>query len=452
MSALQAIFELVDAPDPYRQAPADLRALQLEAVRDLSAKRRAQIKVLERRAAEVGLGDVTELQQVVPLLFSHTTFKTYPESFVDHGRWSRMNVWLQTLSTRPVDVPDIEGVRDVDDWVARLRDAGHFVFTSSGTSGKPSFMNHTAADLEVSNRAMVTCMRNSHPAFRAGKRPVFVPFPRYGTHRMIEQVGNAVRAIGREGDIYFLSDEPATAGDTMRGARMRRAIANGTATPAEIAEFEAAGQRRQQRVGEDLSKLLDRLLECRHEPVFINGMWPLIYLLVQSSRKRGIADGDFHPDTVITIGGGLKGAKLPPDFREQVQRFFGVPTRNYAMTYGMVEMTGTAPYSYEAEGYALPPWIVPLVLDKAGEKLLNPADGKGVVEGRFAFIDLLVEGRWGGIITGDKVTVDFSPDRDDLRTAVVRDIARYQDLEEGEDKLSCAGTMEEYVRGAVEDT
>ena len=450
MSALQRILELVDAPDPYRQAPADLRALQLQAVRELSALRRGQIKLLDKRAADVGLGEVDQLQDVVPLLFSHTTFKTYPDSFVDEGRWNRMNLWLQTLSTRPVDAVDVSGVRDVDGWVARLRDAGHYVFTSSGTSGKPSFMNHTAADLDVSNRAMIASIRNSHPAFRGEKRPVFVPFPRYGTHRMIEQVGNAVKAIGREGEIYFLSDEPATAGDVMRGARMRRAIANGTATPAAIAEFEAAGTRRQQRVAADLATLLDRLLERRHEPLFINGMWPLIYLLVQAARKRGIPDGDFHPDTVITIGGGLKGAKLPEDFREQVQRFFGVPAHNYAMTYGMVEMSGTAPYSYAAEGYALPPWIVPLVLDKAGERLLNPDDGKGVVEGRFAFIDLLVEGRWGGIITGDKVTVDFSAGRDNLQTAIVREIARYQDLEEGEDKLSCAGTMEEYVRGAVE--
>jgi hypothetical protein len=451
MSALKTIFELVDAPDPYRQAPADLRALHLEAVRELTALRRGQIKLLDRRAAEVGVREVNKLQDVVPLLFSHTTFKTYPDSFVDEGRWSRMNLWLQTLSTRPVDSVDIDGVRDVDGWVARLRDTGHYVFTSSGTSGKPSFMNHTGADLDVSNRAMITSIRNSHPAFRTEKRPVFVPFPRYGTHRMIEQVGNAVKAIGRDGEIHFLSDEPATAGDVMRGARMRRAIASGAATPAEIAEFEALGAQRQQRVAADLKNLLDRLLERRHEPLFINGMWPLIYMLVQSARKRGIPDGDFHADTVITIGGGLKGSKLPEDFREQVQRFFGIPAANYAMTYGMVEMTGTAPYSHAAGGYTLPPWIVPMVLDKAGEKLLNPDDGSGSVEGRFAFIDLLVEGRWGGIITGDKVTIDFSGGRDNVRTAVVREIARYQDLEEGEDKLSCAGTMEDYVRGAVEN-
>jgi hypothetical protein len=450
MTALKALADLVYVSDPYREAPPDLRALQLEAVRELTAQRRQQVRLLDKRAMEVDLSEVRSLQEVVPLLFSHTTFKTYPESFVDDGRWDRMNLWLQTLSTRPVKDIDLENVRDVDDWVARLRGAGHYVFTSSGTSGKPSFMNHTAADLDISNRAMITSIRNSNPAFRTQRRPVFVPFPRYGTHRMIEQVSNAVNAIGRPDSIYFLSDEPATAGDVMRGARMRRAIANGSAAPAEIAAFEAANAQRQKRVGADMKTLLDRLLDCRREPIYINGMWPLIYLLVQASRARGIADGEFHPDTVITIGGGLKGARLPADFREQVQRFFGIPASNYAMTYGMVEMTGTAPYSHAAEGYALPPWIVPLVLDKAGEKLLNPSDGQGVVQGRFAFIDLLVEGRWSGIVTGDKVTVEFSPGRDGLRTPVVRDVARYQDLEEGEDKLSCAGTMEDYVRGALE--
>ena len=42
--------------------------------------------------------------------------------------------------------------------------------------------------------------------------------------------------------------------------------------------------------------------------------------------------------------------------------------------------------------------------------MLTAADGDdGVVEGRFGFLDLLYEGRWGGLITGDKVTVDFKP-------------------------------------------
>ena len=56
------------------------------------------------------------------------------------------------------------------------------------------------------------------------------------------------------------------------------------------------------------------------------------------------------------------------------------------------------------------------------------------------------------MITGDKVVVDFSPsgETDGFKGPVIRSVARYADLEEGEDKLSCAGTMESYVRGMVE--
>jgi hypothetical protein len=33
----------------------------------------------------------------------------------------------------------------------------------------------------------------------------------------------------------------------------------------------------------------------------------------------------------------------------------------------------------------------------------------GEVEGRAAFFDLSLDGRWGGVISGDKISIDFSP-------------------------------------------
>ncbi|MCY1456012.1 hypothetical protein D9M71_732020 [compost metagenome] len=155
---------------------------------------------------------------------------------------------------------------------------------------------------------------------------------------------------------------------------------------------------------------------------------------------------------MITAGGGFKGTHVPEDYREQLLRFYGIANENIQNSYGMSEMIGTGPWSYKAQAYAICPWIVPLILDKAGEKLLNPSDHQGVVEGRFAFFDLLAEGYWGGVITGDKVLVDFSPsgETDGLQGPLIRSVARFADLEEGEDKLSCAGTMESYVRGMVE--
>ena len=56
--------------------------------------------------------------------------------------------------------------------------------------------------------------------------------------------------------------------------------------------------------------------------------------------------------------------------------------------------------------YRPPPWVVPLLLDDSGQILIDR--DRGNAEGRFAFLDLAIEGRWGGVITGDRVTADFS--------------------------------------------
>ena len=72
-------------------------------------------------------------------------------------------------------------------------------------------------------------------------------------------------------------------------------------------------------------------------------------------------------------------------------------------------MTGLNPFIHHRQAYAMAPWIVPLILDKSGEKLLDPQASGGVVEGRMALFDLLSDARWGGLISGDRVEVDFRP-------------------------------------------
>ena len=129
--------------------------------------------------------------------------------------------------------------------------------------------------------------------------------------------------------------------------------------------------------------------------------------------------------------------------------FFGVDESRLSNSYGMVEISGFNALIQPRGVYASPPWLVPLVLDKSGERLLNPKDSKGTVEGRMAFFDLNAEYRWGGIISGDKVTVEFGSGLDGVKTPIVTSIARYADLEEGEGKLTCAGTIDGYVRGSV---
>ncbi|RKE39113.1 hypothetical protein B0G76_5506 [Paraburkholderia sp. BL23I1N1] len=452
MSSLNRFYDLLEQDgDPFRH-PDDLRTLQLEAIRERFAQRREQIKLLSRRAAHMGIDEVRSEADMVPLLFAHQIYKSYPEQFLENGRWKHLNTWLQTLTSRPVTNVDVDGVDNVDAWIERLRGAGHHVFSSSGTSGKCSFISQTRADLD---RVTASCVKlgvygNKLIKRDFGKRPVFLMMPPAGAHRHIEPVLSAAVQLGGESTLMF--DEPSLASSTIAMGRMRRAIADGSAKPSAIAAFQEQATARQRHTGAMIDRFLDNLLARRDVPVLVQGNWSLHWTLAEHARRRGVANGICHRETVITTGGGLKGTNAPADFREQIIRFYGIEPENVQNSYGMSEMIGTGPWSDLAQGYAICPWIVPFVLDKTGEKLLNPVDGKGRVEGRFAFFDLLAEGYWGGFITGDKVTIDFSPEEptDGLQGPLIRQVGRYADLEEGEDKLSCAGTMESYVRGMID--
>ncbi len=88
-----------------------------------------------------------------------------------------------------------------------------------------------------------------------------------------------------------------------------------------------------------------------------------------------------------------------------------------------------------------------MLLDETGESLLLR---EGVQTGRFAFLDMGFNGRWGGLITGDRVTMAFCQTCGCGRKGAVMlpDIMRFAALGE-EDKIGCAGTIDGYIRGAL---
>jgi hypothetical protein len=453
MTALQSLIALTRAPDPYRQPPDDLQTLQLAALQERFVERRNQIKVVGHRARELGITDLRSLESIVPLLFADANYKSYPDSFIENGRWDRMTLWLQTLSTHPITGMDHARVHNMDDWVSELRRNGHHVMSSSGTSGKQSFINASRADADLGSMLMHHGLRWAARNFRdLGERklPIFLLMPSGGSYTATERTAQFAQSVGLAGDIHWISHVPQSAEQTTKLLRLRRAIADGTARPSEIAAFAAENEARQKQIQGDLVRFLEELVRRRDEPVIIMGMMAMLYRVVEAARARGVPDGAFHPETIISTGGGRKGANLPADYEAQCRSFFNLGPQNYLDGYGMGEISGFCPINHAGGGWAIPPWLIPLVLDKSGQQLLNPTDGRGEVEGRMAFFDLLADGRWGGIITGDKVVVDFAPTEDGLRVPVVRQLARFKDLPEGEDKESCAGTIDAYVRGVIE--
>jgi hypothetical protein len=437
---LVALSEVSVSDHPPR---AELEPLWLEAANERLAQQRELIPVLGKLADGAGITEVRRLDDLIPLLFAHSNYKSYSESFISKGRWPLMNKWLDTLSSQRVDSVDVVGVADQDDWIARLHDANHMVYVTSGTSGKNSFLPATPFDDRFSVRVLLNTMRE-RPAFAGGeKRAIFILGPKYGVHRAAQHFRALTEEFGLPGHVFFLTDEPMRISDISRMAALRKRMADGTAMPSEIATFEADNKRKQEDMAERLDALIDTLLEHRHEPMFIGGFWGQYWLIVQRARERGVEPGEFHPETCITGGGGTKGTPMPADYEEQILSFFGIGPANVTSGYGMSELSSACG---EYDGLYRPqPWVIPLLLDDGGEKLLNVEDGR--VEGRFAFFDTALEGRWGGVITGDRVTADFSAQRVGV---VAGSIERYSVVNGGDDKLTCAGTVDAYVRGVME--
>ena len=447
-SAREKLLSLIIDPDrAYNQPAAELRPLQLQAAQELFEQRREQIPLVKKRAEDAGITAIRRFDDLVPLLFAHTVYKSYPASFFEQNRWDRMLQWLDTLSVADVRDVDVSGVRNVDDWLERLWDAGHAVIATSGTTGKCSFLNQTMRDREMKARHAKYTV--AWPFERANAdRPVFWLGPIKGRQSSVEAaIANAAN-WGRPGQTYALSDEPLLISEVSETAAMRNKMVKGAATPDEIAAFELKNLQKGQRMRAGLLKLTDTILQHRHQPIFLTGLWSQHMMIIERARELGIGDGEFHPQSVISAGGGLKGVSLPADYQQQVERFYGKVIRFAA--YGMTEMAQTLPRC-EAGRYHIAPGLIALPLDAPGEQLLKPEHAKGEpIEARFAFLDLLYEGRWGGLITGDKVTIDFA-DRCPCGRhgpTLLDNIGRYTQPGQ-DDHIGCAGTIDAYIRGAV---
>ncbi|MBY0422846.1 MAG: hypothetical protein K2Q06_11125, partial [Parvularculaceae bacterium] len=222
-------------------------------------------------------------------------------------------------------------------------------------------------------------------------------------------------------------------------------VADGSARPSEIAAYDATSKERQQAMDAAVTASVEAMIAHRGEKLFISGMWNSLYQIAKGVRDAGFAAKDFHADNCIYVGGGLKRAQLPPDYQRFVHETFNIASDRVFQNYSMQELNSGMPRCRAGGRYHIPPWVVPFLLDKAGEARLPESAGEQ--QGRAAFFDLSLDGRWGGVITGDKISIDNAPCACGARGPSVRDdIVRYADLE-GDDKIGCAGTVEAYVRG-----
>ena len=424
----------------------EVREAQIEAMNERFQERKDKIKLVGFRAKEAGITEVRDRADILPLLLPHTAYKSYPESFLIEGKWDRLIKWLGTVSSYPLTNVDLDGIVDIDHWIERLQEAGHYVSCSSGTTGKSAMLIGSAADMAWAKLDSVSSFAWGSGVKPAEDRHMFGLAPVASVPRN-HAIRDALRAAycAPDSTPFDYPVPPITVGSITRMIALRKAIADGTAMPGDIAEFEATSAAREKALEAAVDIAADALIVARKEKLYVSGLWANLYKVAEAVHERGYSAKDFHPENTIYVGGGLKRAALPSDYREYVYETFNIaPERNFQM-YGMQELGSGIPRCQTGGRYHIPPWLVCLPLSRDGDELL-PMTG-GEIEGRAAFFDLAMDGRWGGVISGDKMMVDFSPCECGSPTPSIRDnVARYADLE-GDDKIGCAGTVDAYVRG-----
>jgi len=71
-----------------------------------------------RRAARIDA--LHDFDDIVPLLFPHTVFKSYPASLLDKKRFDLMTKWLGKVTSYDLSTVDTRGCDSIDEWIDRL--------------------------------------------------------------------------------------------------------------------------------------------------------------------------------------------------------------------------------------------------------------------------------------------------------------------------------------------
>ena len=447
-AAADKLTGLVEAPERFTFTAEELYDTQVEALDERFQERKDCLKLLTRRAEDAGLSEIRSFEDMAQVLFPHTAYKSYPEKFLMDEQWERLTKWLGTISPYPIRDISFDGIVDIDDWIERLKAVGHFISCSSGTTGKSAMLIASQKDMDWSQKDTVQVF-----AWGSGVRPaqdrMLIGCAPVATVPKNQTIGQAQYAAfaNPEWPRWNYPVPPITVGSLTKMVVMRKKIADGTARPEEIAEFEKTSEGRQKVLDDAIELTADHIVVNRDKKLMLSGLWSGLYAVAKAVRDRGYSAKDFDPDNCIYVGGGLKRAQLPADYQEFVHQTFNIPDGRHFQNYSMQELNSGMPKCREGGRYHVPPWMVPMILDKEGNAMLPCDISGGEIEGRAAFYDLSLDGRWGGVITGDRISIDYNPCACGNAGPSIRDnIARYADLE-GDDKIGCAGTVDAYVRG-----
>lgn len=429
----------------------ELEGLQKQAIALRFKQHYEKIPILRKLADRLGVTEVREFDDLAPLLFAHTAFKSYPSALVDNKRFDLMTQWLDTLTAHDLSGVDASECTTIDGWLDLLdRETPLNVITSSGTTGTLSLI---PKDKNAATEGMYIWKMYLFQSF--GTEPteaelnpgVDVIWPTFASGKLGHlRIADMVKH-------GFTNDDPSRfhalysdAIDTdlmFLASKMRMAASRGEldrlVIPDELAERKDDFIAMQMRQPEEMQAFFADVSErLKGKRVFMTGAFPVMYDIARAGLDRGISNV-FAKDSAILTGGGMKGVALPDNFLEVIHEFLGCD--RIQMGYGYSELSAFH-FACTEGRYHVQPWVVPILLDP---NTSEPLPRSGRQTGRSAGYDLLNKSHWGGVMSGDEVTIDWDLVCPCGQTSVAfePDIVRYSDKAGVEDdRITCAATHE----------
>jgi len=424
----------------------DVQDVQLEVLKRQFDKFRNSVAALDKLAKREGVSSVDSIEDVLPLLFDHRVYKSYPLALIEKRDVAKLNGWLDRLTTHDLSKVDLAGVTMIDQWLDRLDDFGMLVGHSSGTTGKLSFVPRSQVEFPAWQRSYYEAQRAT-TGVNAYTDTVETFFPGYrGGHQMMLKMLTLFNIPAAGGPEHYhtlypghISSDLLSLAARMQAAEDRGELERLGLDPALLQarqDLIAQGKRREQDIEAWFFKLFE---EFRGKRIKLGGSFADLIRTARSGIEKGLKP-QFGPGSFIMTGGGMKGFKdAPEDWEGFVKDYFGIKT--IGMFYGMSEVMGMSPRCSQGHFHIMP-HTIPLLFDR--EMKLLPREG--VQTGRFAFFDLLPETYWGGFISGDQLTIHWEEDCacgwKGPRVGPV--ITRFAEMEGGDDKITCAGTAQAY--------
>jgi hypothetical protein len=430
----------------------EVESFQLRSARRRFEELAPRIAVLKDQADQNSVARIEKLNDVVPLLFNHTVYKSYPMSLLENSRFDLLTPWLQRFTTIDISGVDASGCKGIDDWLDTLeRTTPLQIYHTSGTSGKLSFIPRTTLEHDLFNHSVLSIIGGAfgkEPSTPLGgpngpRMPVVFPSLRHGRYTAQRMLHYIAKVVAPSSDEYYnLSNGTLSADLVSLAGRIRMAQASGELSRMKLNEGQRIAlnryieeqARRPQEMAEFFGRMIDKL---RGQRILMFAQTNYLLQAAQEGLSRGLGNV-FAPDSVGYTAGGGKGVELPNDWRELVKKFTGIPHWKYA--YGMTELITGFP-GCPHQRYHVNPLIVPFLLDPVSGVVLPR---QGTQTGRLAALDLAAQTYWGGFITGDMVTIEWDSACPCGRKGAFlhNNVERYSSTITGDDRITCAATID----------